>query len=212
MLFRSQIQMNVLSTNPPAGLTSNSTKTLVCINESFDLSTSYTGLPTGLTFQWQASTDGGLTWNNVPSAATPSVTTSESVTTQYRCEITSCGGAAGYSSPILVSIQAPPSVTATASTPVYCAPNGAPVNLSVTGTGTTYAWSPAAGLSTQTGTSVVATPSATTIYTITATDAIGCTNTTTISVTKAESVSISAASATPNVLRSEEHTSELQSH
>ena len=79
-----QIQMNVLSTNPPAGLTSNSTKTLVCINESFDLSTSYTGLPTGLTFQWQASTDGGLTWNNVPSAATPSVTTSESVTTQYR--------------------------------------------------------------------------------------------------------------------------------
>lgn len=195
-----QVQMNVLSTAPPVGLTSASTETLVCIGENFSLNTSYTGLTTGLTFQWQGSTDGGLTWNNVPSAATPSVTTSQSVTTQYRCEITSCGGTAGYSSSITVNIQTPPTVSATTNAPVYCAPGGPAVDITTTGNAVTYVFNPSAGLSVPSGTLVAATPSATTTYTITATDAIGCTNTTTITVTKAESVSFTSATASPDTL------------
>ncbi len=47
----------------------------------------------------------------------------------------------------------------------------------------TYIWSPASGLSSNTGTSVIARPNTTTVYTITGTDANGCSSATTTSVT-----------------------------
>jgi len=52
---------------------------------------------------------------------------------------------------------------------------GTSTTLSATGTGYTYVWSPATGLNTTTGSSVIANPAATTTYTIVATDiATGC--------------------------------------
>ena len=177
-----QVQMNVLSTTPPVGLNSISTETLVCVNENFNLSTTYSLTPTGLTFQWQASTDGGVTWNNIAGATTATVTASETVTTQYRCEITSCGGTAGYSSPVNVNLQSPPALAVSASAAGYCSPGGTPVSLSITGSQASYVWTPSTGLSTTTGSSVTATPAATTVYTITATDTVGCTNFITVSV------------------------------
>ncbi len=47
----------------------------------------------------------------------------------------------------------------------------------------TYSWTPATGLSSSTGTSVLANPTITTSYTVTGTDANGCVNTATTSVT-----------------------------
>lgn len=58
---------------------------------------------------------------------------------------------------------------------------GQSITLTATG-GTTYAWSPAANLSSATGATVDASPSATTTYTVTATDANGCTGTENITV------------------------------
>lgn len=60
--------------------------------------------------------------------------------------------------------------------------NGASTNLTVSGANT-YTWSPAASLSSSTGTNVVATPTTGTNYTITGTATNGCTNTATYSVT-----------------------------
>ncbi len=51
------------------------------------------------------------------------------------------------------------------------------------GTGGTYEWTPAAGLSATSGATVIASPSVTTVYTITGTPAGGCGSTTTASVT-----------------------------
>ncbi len=68
----------------------------------------------------------------------------------------------------------------TVNSPTICAGNS--VTLTANGA-STYNWSPAAGLSTTTGTSVTANPSATTTYTITGTDGDGCVNMTTSTVT-----------------------------
>lgn len=58
---------------------------------------------------------------------------------------------------------------------------GAGVVLNASGA-STYSWSPAAGLSATTGSSVTATPQSTTVYTITATTTTGCTGTVTATV------------------------------
>jgi hypothetical protein len=66
-------------------------------------------------------------------------------------------------------------------------------NTTLTASGaTTYAWSPDASLSTIAGSSVVATPSSTTVYTVTGTDGSGCTSTDDITVTVNPLPSISA--------------------
>ncbi|MFN5182777.1 MAG: beta strand repeat-containing protein [Bacteroidota bacterium] len=195
-----QVQMTVLPTTPPVGLNSIASASLVCVNANINLSTSYTGSTTGLTFQWQSSTDGGTTWNNIATANTPSTTVTQTVTTQYRCEIVSCGGTPGYSAPTTVNLQNPPAIAASASAANFCAPGGTPVLLTVTGTGVTYDWLPTAGLSATTGTSVSATPTSSTTYTITATDAIGCSNTTTISVNSSPQLIFSSSTATPSTI------------
>ena len=195
-----QVQMSVLPTTPPVGLNSVASATLVCVNASINLSTTYNASTTGLTFQWQSSTDGGTTWNNIVGATTPTISTSQTVTTQYRCEITSCGGTAGYAAPVTVTLQNPPAVAVSSSAANFCAPAGTPIAMNVTGTAVTYDWAPSAGLSATTGTSVTASPLESTTYTITATDAIGCTNTTTVAISSSPQVLMNAVSATPSVI------------
>lgn len=48
--------------------------------------------------------------------------------------------------------------------------------------GSTYSWTPSAGLSSTTGASVIASPSSNTVYTVTGTDGNGCSNSTSISM------------------------------
>ncbi len=77
------------------------------------LQTATTG--TGVTYQWQSSTDNS-TWTNVASAGTSSTyTATPSSATYYRCNVT-CSGSTGTSTPLLVNLT-------------YCAS---------TGTSTTY--------------------------------------------------------------------------
>ncbi|MES2701288.1 MAG: Ig-like domain-containing protein [Bacteroidota bacterium] len=73
----------------------------------------------------------------------------------------------------IVTVNALPAISAGTATSVCI---GSSATLSATG-GTSYSWSPAASLSSSAGASVVATPTVTTIYTITGTDANGCVNT-----------------------------------
>ncbi|MBI2270639.1 MAG: hypothetical protein HYU69_09840 [Bacteroidetes bacterium] len=60
---------------------------------------------------------------------------------------------------------------------------GASSTLSVSGAADNYLWSPATGLNTTTGTSVIASPSTTTTYTVTASKMPGCASSKTITVT-----------------------------
>ena len=75
-----------------------------------------------------------------------------------------------------VSVNPLPSVVVT--------PSGGSSCVSMTASGaSTYIWSPATGLSATTGATVTATPTVTTVYTITGTDGVGCVGATTVTVT-----------------------------
>ncbi len=73
-----------------------------------------------------------------------------------------------------------PGVSITPSSPSFC--SGSSVSLIATGT-TTYAWSPSTGLTSTSGSSVLANPTATTTYTVTGTNSSGCSVSNTVTVT-----------------------------
>ncbi len=87
-------------------------------------------------------------------------------------------------------------VTPTAAT--ICA--GASVTLTASGGNGTYSWSPATGLNTTTGATVIATPAVNTTYTVTSLGSSGCpvTKTVTITVNANASLTLTSAAATAN--------------
>lgn len=115
------------------------------------------GFAPGSTFQW--------TRNN---ANIPGATNSFLVVTQngnYGCIVTSAGSPTTLG-PVNVTIQTPPAVLINPANPSLC-PGGS-VSISASGA-STYSWSPATGLNTTTGATVVANPSTTTNYSVVAT-------------------------------------------
>ena len=124
----------------------------------------------GLTYGWSPAT--GLSCLSCPSpTALPPTTTAYTVTgfNSFGCSATAN---------VTVTINPLPILTATPAT--YC--DGGNATLTAGGA-LTYTWSPATGLSATVGASVVASPSATTTYTVTGTDANSCVNTITDLVT-----------------------------
>jgi hypothetical protein len=192
-----QTQITVLSNIPPSGLITVASNTLVCASTAFQLGTSYSGSVAGLNFQWQVSIDGGNTWSNVFGLNTPTVSVSQISDLTYRCEVSSCGGASSFSTPVTVLVQTPPSVTVSSSTNIYCGSINNPVVLNVTGSGVNYNWTPSQGLSDTTGVSVLATPAVSTIYTVTATDTLGCTNSMSINIESQPPVVFNELTASP---------------
>lgn len=81
---------------------------------------------------------------------------------------------------IYIQVNPLPVVTAPADQSIC---TGESVVLNVTGTATTFSWTPATGLSSTTSSSPTANPGSTTTYTVTGTDAIGCSNTDAVTVT-----------------------------
>lgn len=65
----------------------------------------------------------------------------------------------------------------------YCDPGSVSLTATANISGSTFAWSPATGLNTTTGATVVANPTTTTIYTVTATSPQNCVDTETVTIT-----------------------------
>lgn len=126
----------------------------------------------GTTYAWSPST--GLSSTSISNpVATPASTQTYVVT------VTDANGCTDTDN-ITVTVSSNLVVNVTPSAPTTCP--GGNVSLTASG-GTTYTWSPAAGLSATTGATVTATPSATTTYTVSASNAGGCTGSTTVTVT-----------------------------
>ncbi|MEN9549042.1 MAG: hypothetical protein RIR12_1633 [Bacteroidota bacterium] len=140
------------------------------------------------TYQWQISTAGaGGPWTNLANVAPFAGVTTNTLTLTntgvlyngnfFRCVVTNICGPVNSSAASL-TVNPLPIVNA--------GPNGlcAPVTITASGTaGTTYAWTPSIGLNNTTGPVVIATPTNTTVYTVTGTiTATGCQNSASITV------------------------------
>ncbi|NBX79244.1 MAG: T9SS C-terminal target domain-containing protein [Flavobacteriales bacterium] len=100
-----QVTISVLGTVAPAGITATSSVPTICNGIAFDVSTNYTGITDGLTFQWQVSTDNGQAFFDIPGATTITYTTSQSVASIYQLKIVSCGGTPITTAPVSVPMS-----------------------------------------------------------------------------------------------------------
>lgn len=133
----------------------------ICVGSSTVLTATVTG--TGpFTYSWAPST--GLS-----TTTAASVTASPLTTTTYT--ITATNGTS-MSSTIRVTVNPLPTIS-TGTAVTICA--GSSTVLAASG-GISYSWAPSTDLSSTVGSSVVATPTSTTSYTITGTNSFGCTN------------------------------------
>lgn len=146
----------------------------VCPGSSATLTVAGASPVQSATYTWSPAT--GLNTTNGPTViATPTATT------QYIVTATTLGSGCFSRDTVVVNVRNTLTVAIPAVAPL-CAGTSATLTASDAGPGATYAWSPAAGLSSPTGRTVTATPTATTTYTVRVTTATGCTGSSTVVV------------------------------
>ena len=130
----------------------------------------------GISYQW-------FNGNGAISGATNQLfTATVNASDNYYCDVTcSSGPTTTSSTPVAITVNALPAVTASSSALGLCIGSPA-LTLTASGATATYAWSPSAGLSATTGSSVSASPASSTTYTVLATDANGCTQSSSVAV------------------------------
>jgi gliding motility-associated-like protein len=109
----------------------------ICPGQQVALSPGGATAAGGITFQWQSSTDGGVTWANIAGATSATYIGMPTVTTQYRVILT-CTGQSATSVPATVTVGAGTAVVAYATPP-------APVTFCASGTQAVVSVSPAGG-------------------------------------------------------------------
>jgi hypothetical protein len=99
-----QVVMSVLGNTAPNEVVALTNTPTVCSGGAISLSTDYTGSQDGLTFQWQVSTDNGVTFNNILNATNLTYSGTQTQTSIYQLQTTACGGTPALSSPVTVSM------------------------------------------------------------------------------------------------------------
>jgi hypothetical protein len=139
-----------LTVNTPVNVTSQPSASTICAG----LQTSFTVAATGTTpgYQWQESTNGGGTWNNITnggiySGATTVTLTLTGVTAgmtgyQYRCVVSGAApcGPANSNAAILTVNTAPVITTQPAVSTTLCVGGNITLTSAASGTGVTYQW------------------------------------------------------------------------
>lgn len=103
-----------------------------------------------LNYQWQVSTNGGTTWNNLANTAPYSAVTSNQLTitgtpaslnaNQYRCYIIGACLSAATSNAVALTVNTPPAVTVNPSNSTVCFNTATSFSAAGTGTGISYQW------------------------------------------------------------------------
>ena len=134
----------ILTINTPASVASQPADVAACTggNASFTV----TGSGSGLSYNWQVSTDGGLTWNNLSPAVSTATLTLTGVTNsmnnnKYRCVISiSCNPTGVNSNPATLTVNTAPSITAQVANTAACEGTNAQFCVTATGAGLSYQW------------------------------------------------------------------------
>lgn len=173
----------VVSVNTPPTMVVTASQTDFCSGTNITLTASPSGLSS---YTWTA-TSGSTPTAGVTTTVAPTTTTTYTVTG------TDANGCTATAS-ITLTPTAGPTLTITPSSPTIC--QGSATVLTASG-GNTYTWSPSTGLSATTGSSVVASPTSTTVYTVTSLNETGCQSVGTVTVTvSTPSVSVSPSAPT----------------
>ncbi|RYZ56349.1 MAG: hypothetical protein EOP49_00585, partial [Sphingobacteriales bacterium] len=134
------VGQTVCSGTPAPGNTLVDNSSLVCPGNVV-LKLQNTNATSGITYQWESSTD-GTTWMTVGGATLDSLATSVSSTTYFRAAVTCSGVSTGYSTPVMVTVSGINPGAALSSQASVCAT--APFTLSLSNSfpaGTvTYQW------------------------------------------------------------------------
>lgn len=170
-----------VTVNPIPAITVSPSPATICSGNSTSLSASG-----ATTYSWSPGTGLGSTTGAV-------VTANPSATTTYTVTGTTSGCSGNQT--VTVNVTALPTITVTPSSATICEGNS--TTLTASGA-TSYSWSPATGLSGTTGATVVASPSATTTYTVTGTQN-GCSNVNAVTVSVGASPVISVSPSSPTI-------------
>ena len=152
-----------------------------------------------LTYQWRRNGENLVNGTGIAGATSATLTLSGITALSagtYDVVITTCTSLSTTSDQVTLTVNDLPTIVVTPSNSTYCSPGGTAVALTASGA-STYAWSPSTGLSATTGNTVNASPSSTTTYVVTGTDANGCVNSSTASVNVTVKPQNVVASATP---------------
>lgn len=151
----------------------------VCVNDATVLSIDNPIMENGITYQWQEFV--GSTWVDI-TGETGSTYLADNVltTTDYQL-VVGCtnSGLSTASNTFTLTVNQLPTVTVDVTEAALCPGGTATINASGADT---YAWSPATGLNANTGSTVIASPTAATTYVVTGTDVNGCVNTDTSTI------------------------------
>ncbi|PSL47532.1 gliding motility-associated-like protein [Chitinophaga niastensis] len=100
-------------TGTPAAGTATASTTNACLNSAFSVSLSGTTIASGLTYQWQSSAN-NTTWTDIIGATSNRLTTTQTVTSYYRCKVTcTTSSTQVFSNSVAVSSPLPVSGTFT---------------------------------------------------------------------------------------------------
>lgn len=188
----------VCSGTPEAGSGSASPAGPYCGSATTTLTVTGSTLAYGITYQWQQSVTGAFgTFVDIPGADTTFFNISElGATNNYRCIVTCTNSALTDSTNVInITVNPSPTVTVTPTSDIICGSGS--VNLTASGA-STYSWSPSAGLSSTTGASVTATPTVSTAYVVTGTNAFGCTATATSVISYSPAIPTVTPTASPD--------------
>ncbi len=183
--------VSVTAGTPLTSTASASPANTVCEGSSLTLNATPIGGGAPFTYDW-AGPNGYLSavQNPVINGITMAAAGTYTLTISDGCLSTSV-------SQVTITVNPAPVVAVTPTTASYCIP-GPAVALTASGA-TTYAWGPSAGLSATTGASVNATPSSSTTYTVTGTDALGCTATATTVISSGLVATVTATAAPASI-------------
>ncbi len=131
-----------LTVTDPANITSQPVAQTLCAGGNASFSVTATG--TSNTYQWQVSTDGGVTFTDITGGTNPTLTlnnvTAGMNDNQYHVVISSCGPAGLTSSNVVLTVNSPASIVSQPANTSTCVGSDATFTTTVSGTTLTYQW------------------------------------------------------------------------
>ena len=134
----------MLTVNNPAAVTQQPTSVSKCVGNNVTFSSAATG--TGISYQWQVSTNGGTSFTNITGAVSSTLNVNNiqlvQSSNQYRVQVSSSACAGAQSSAATLTVTSPPQVTITTAANTGITPNTkATLNANATPNGNyTYQW------------------------------------------------------------------------